>query len=308
MNPPDKRSWLARFVAAYGWRAYALPVLIVVTLAAIGNMAGGESEQPKTKNDKPAAAAGDARATTSPKTSPSSGPSPSTKPSQRPSQATTPQPSQDEQIDQSKLSQKQRMALPPGPHYPERGDATYSVVPGTSKVIGEGTLYRYVVEVENGMDFDRNAFADEVQRILSDRRSWTAGDVALQRVDVGDADFRVTLTSSLTIRDECGYTLKAETSCYSSLNSRTFINVARWVRGAIAFGDDLETYRRYVVNHEVGHALGYHHMSCPKDGSLAPLMMEQTLGTFTEGVGSCKPNGWPYVDGKLLTGPYTQGY
>lgn len=314
MTSPDnsarRRNWFARFVDAYGWRAYALPVLVVVTLVAIGNMAGGES-RPKATNDKPPAASGADDVT--PSSAPSSTPPPSDQPGEKadekPSQPTSPQPSQDEQIDQSKLSTQQRMALPTGPHYTEQGDGTYSAVPGTSPVVGTGAVHRYVVEVENGMDIDRKAFANEVQRILSDERSWAGGgEFAMQRVDGGDVDFRVTLTSSLTIRGECGYTLKAETSCYSGLNARTFINVSRWVRGAIAFGADLETYREYVINHEVGHALGYHHMSCPKDGSPAPLMMEQTLGTVTPGVGTCEPNGWPYVDGKLLTGPATQGY
>jgi len=67
------------------------------------------------------------------------------------------------------------------------------------------------------------------------------------------------------------------------------INLDRWNGGAAGFAGPLADYRRYVVNHEVGHALGYEHRGCPATGALAPVMMQQTKGT-----GACMPNPWPY--------------
>jgi hypothetical protein len=168
-------------------------------------------------------------------------------------------------------------------------------VPGTSKVYGTGPLRRYTVEVEAGVAEDGPAFAAAVEQILGSPRGWGAGGrMAFQRVDGGAVDFRVSLTASLTVRRLCGYTLPFETSCYNGQLGRAVINDARWVRGAVAYAGNLTAYRNYVVNHEVGHAFGHDHQPCPKAGALAPVMMQQTLGVQTPGVGSCRPNAYPY--------------
>lgn len=60
---------------------------------------------------------------------------------------------------------------------------------------------------------------------------------------------------------------------------------------ASGYGDNVWAYRAYVVNHEVGHALGLPHETCgPKSkGGPAPIMVQQSLGT-----GACAPNPWPF--------------
>lgn len=57
------------------------------------------------------------------------------------------------------------------------------------------------------------------------------------------------------------------------------LNAWRWVNGAPAYRDDLVNYRRYLISHEFGHALGTPHEGCPAAGELAPVMMRQTKGS-----------------------------
>ena len=66
------------------------------------------------------------------------------------------------------------------------------------------------------------------------------------------------------------------------------LNAWRWANGAESYAGDLTNYRRYMVNHEFGHALGYGHRGCPSRGAPAPVMVQQT-----KGLGGCVANPWP---------------
>ena len=89
----------------------------------------------------------------------------------------------------------------------------------------------------------------------------------------------------MTVREGCGYDIPLESSCYNpaygpDAQPRVFVNEARWVRGAVPFQGDIGSYRQYLINHEVGHAIGYQrHEPCAENGALAPVMMQQTFST-----------------------------
>ncbi len=172
------------------------------------------------------------------------------------------------------------------------------------------------MEVEDGIDTVDFGGDDSVARMidatLANPKSWTAdGAVAFQRSTRGEPAFRVSLTSPMTVRENCGYDIELEASCYNSATGRVYLNLARWVRGARSFEGDIGSYRQYLVNHEVGHAIGFPaHEPCPADGALAPIMMQQTFGVNNaeihrldpEGVvpdndDTCRYNAWPFPDG-----------
>ncbi len=209
--------------------------------------------------------------------------------------------------------------LPSGGAFPVSGAGTWHVVPGTSPQAGTGRVYTYTVEVEDGAVLPEGdaAFATAVESTLSDPRSWVgSGQIAVRRVDAGVPDFRISLTSQLTTRGQCGYEVRYEASCWKSDIKRVLINGARWVRGAGAFDGQLGLYRQYAINHEVGHVFDNRHVPCETNGALAPVMMQQSFGTSDDYLAqlteenpqgleiprdgkTCQPNAWPYPNGAL---------
>lgn len=106
----------------------------------------------------------------------------------------------------------------------------------------------------------------------------------------------------MTIRQFCGFDIELEGSCFNPGVERVFVNEPRWVRGAVAFNGDIGSYRQYLVNHEVGHAVGYAaHEGCTTDGGLAPIMMQQTYGTANDDISRLDPDGIVPADGKVCS-------
>lgn len=183
--------------------------------------------------------------------------------------------------------------------YPPRGTGSFRTATAGGAVAGRsGQLLRYRVAVEGGIGgVDVERFGREVAVTLADPRGWTGGgDWRLQRVGPDSpADFTVLLTTPVTRGELCADTTDRYTSCRNG--DQVVINVARWVHGVPQF-PDLDGYRQYLLNHEVGHRLGWNHELCPRVGGPAPVMQQQTLGLH-----GCLPNAWPEVDGVRHTGP-----
>ncbi|WP_089154424.1 DUF3152 domain-containing protein [Micromonospora sp. NBS 11-29] len=192
--------------------------------------------------------------------------------------------------------------VPPGISFPQRGGGDFRTADTVGTVAGRsGQLLRYRVAVEDGIrNVDIERFARQVAATLADRRGWTGdGRWRLQRVGRdGPADFTVLLTTPVTRGRLCGDPTDRYTSCRSG--DQVVINVARWVYG-VPHVPDLDLYRQYLINHEVGHRLGRGHERCPGGGGPAPVMVQQTLGLH-----GCAPNAWPLVGGEPLSGPAGQ--
>ena len=189
--------------------------------------------------------------------------------------------------------------------YPERGHGTWVTAPaGTGPAIGRrGKLYRYRVVVERDIHgLPVASFAAAVRATLTDPRGWTAdGRWRFRQVGPGEAyDLIIYLVTPGTRDWLCDDVPDGYTSCRNG--AAVVLNVARWVKGAKRFGPDLAAYRRYMVNHEVGHRLGHGHQLCAGEGTAAPVMQQQTLGLH-----GCEANPWPYPTGKdLNVGPSGQ--
>lgn len=285
---------MRRFARRYGWRAYALPILVIVSVAALLTAHnGGAPGRPAAAAARPSA---HAVVPTIPDTSVPTSPLVAPK---------TISLTSDSAAGSALKHALTSAALPPGRSYTKTGNGTYRVLSGTGKPVGTGELYRYDIEVENAITgVDLATFAALVQRTLADPKSWSGHGVRLQRVDSGLINFHVSLTSSMTVRKYCGYDIPVETSCYATEGTaglavnRVVLNVARWVRGAGPYAGDLNAYRIYMINHEDGHALTRRHAHQCLPGGLAPVMMQQTVGLTSAADGRhCGANPWPYPPG-----------
>jgi Protein of unknown function (DUF3152) len=174
---------------------------------------------------------------------------------------------------------------------PNSGDGSYRVAPGHDKarVAAGGRVIRYRVEVERGLPFDAESFAADVHRIVNDPRGWGRnGRLGFERVDHGRVQLIISLSSPRLTDAQCApLRTFGRVSCWNG--DRAVINARRWGIGADTYGRDLLSYREYLINHEVGHGLGYGHVRCPHPRWMAPVMVQQT-----KSLDGCRANPWPH--------------
>ena len=175
---------------------------------------------------------------------------------------------------------------PPGPA--STAPAPPSTAPdGPPTLLIEGTpMIRFSVEVGDGIDLDRDELARFVVETLSDERSWIGRGAGFELLDEG-GDFTMIVALPDDVDRMCApLETIGQYSC--ARNGWIAFNSLRWFGATDDWPADIETYRRYLVNHEVGHyILGPGHESCPGPGEIAPVMMQQT-----KGLDGCLANGW----------------
>ena len=190
-------------------------------------------------------------------------------------------------------------------HAPARKAAKKVVVPATGPgsydsaherveaASDGGRLIRYDVKVEKNLDISPDAAAKVIAGILNDQRSWRGSGRWRFELVSGDSDqaelHAYIVTPGTTDRLCAPLQTRGEVSCQNG--NRVVLNARRWLLGAKSYGSDLINYRRYLVNHEFGHYIGYGHVKCPGPGKPAPVMMQQT-----KGLGGCRKSPWVQTD------------
>lgn len=153
----------------------------------------------------------------------------------------------------------------------------------------------YAVQVETSTGLDADDVAAQIQQILDSDDGWVGYQgVAFHLIDdPATADLVITLGSPESTDTGCG-ALDTDGAWSCRVEDHVYANVDRWWYATPTWeGYPLDEYRAYLINHEVGHYLGFDHVNCPTDGSPSPVMQQQSI--YLNG---CVPNAWPSVTGE----------
>jgi len=157
--------------------------------------------------------------------------------------------------------------------------------------------------VTTGVDEDVNyspvLFEKKIRKVLMNPKGWKkVANVKFEILPLekfkkikSKRKIPIRLSTNHTISEICGFDPKQPLSCCDTLTKEIWLNVGRWLNGAPASKLDLYKYRDYMINHEVGHALGRLHAECPCNGCPAPIMMQHTIT-----IGECSPNNMPLLN------------
>ena len=128
-----------------------------------------------------------------------------------------------------------------------------------------------------------------MEKVLNDKRSWGPKWTWVPKAT--DAHVvQVYLVSNAMIVTHLGRKFSGFSVADTSERPyKIYFNAENWASVPPASEyKTLSAYRTYVVNHEFGHILGHEHEKCRGPNSLAPVMLQQTVGQK-----GCVPNPWP---------------
>lgn len=148
--------------------------------------------------------------------------------------------------------------------------------------------YTYCIALRGVSSSHLGVLSNKLASVLSDSKGWgLKGRVKFSKVSRG-CDFTVWLSAAGQM-PSFGGLCDSTWSCRSGSN--VVINFTRWQKASPAWnasGGSLDNYRSMVINHEVGHWLGFAHRYCGGSGQLAPVMQQQSIN-----LQGCKFNPWP---------------
>lgn len=129
---------------------------------------------------------------------------------------------------------------------------------------------------------------DFMYYVLNDKRSW---GVPFQEVEI-NPDILVYKTPAKILEKMYPYNdLKGLSLCDRSKKPIVIhLRKENWEFPKGGY-ENVYEYRIYLILHEFGHALGHNHEKCTKVNEPAPVMMQQTKGTYP-----CYPDPWVKKD------------
>ena len=151
---------------------------------------------------------------------------------------------------------------------------------------------------------DAKDFFKKVQEVLADPKGWKQFGYNFNVVcEPYESDIKIYLTCPDNMR-KLSSNETTELNLCDMKNRIVYVHADRWLNRNTQFnksGMSLEDYRTYVINHEVGHALGCKHLdTCLLDGR-SPVMKQQPPGQTAANGKMCTPNPYPTEEDNKLT-------
>lgn len=164
--------------------------------------------------------------------------------------------------------------------------------------------YNYCLNTRGVAASELAALSAKAADTLNAKRGWAlGGNISFREIKDPNAGQSCDFTLWLAAADQMpsfGAICDSLWSC--AVRPNVILNLDRW-KGASATwnqqGGSLEDYRVMVINHEVGHWLGFDHSSCPAAGQPAPVMQQQSID-----LQGCSFNPWPSMTERLSLRDY----
>ena len=151
--------------------------------------------------------------------------------------------------------------------------------------------FNYAIKIEPSLGIDPICIKNLLYLTLNNDLGWSnVTEKSFQLTNAEDSDY-VYIFASPDKTDELCAPIETNNIYSCRKENNIVFNFFRWKDGAVDFKKDMEMYRIYLINHETGHILGWGHVDCPKEGAVAPVMMQQSKGTD-----GCVPYGWPVYE------------
>lgn len=160
------------------------------------------------------------------------------------------------------------------------------------------TVY-YTIDTDPELRGRFDEFRDIINNVLTDPRGWRKYNYTFIEQPLTKHTpriLRIKLATLDTIKKiGCGSaTTMCNTAYFSFYRPRyhdIHINVQNWDGGSKS-SLSIPRYRIYVINHEVGHALGLDHVKCPASRTNKGSVMQQ-MTRGPEHIAPCFENEWP---------------
>lgn len=164
------------------------------------------------------------------------------------------------------------------------------------------TRVDYTCDVDPECRIPLESLAKKVREVLNDPRGWNKYGYEFTEHSNNEKSSRILniiLVTADKAKRQCGSRLGGF-SCYSPDENVIYLNLDNWM-GKSASSLPLDRYRTYVINHEVGHRLGFGHpaeRNCQTNsycnahkGAPGSVMIQMTRGP--DWVAPCTENEWP---------------